>query len=99
MAVLTAGFSFATIWPFYHLLGATMTLLALFGGLVSVFSRDEFWDDVPRWLTGTVIFGFFIALDDVINHMFGIPTPLDWLFHAVILPLIRAGPETLAFLV
>ena len=79
-ALLAAAFSFATVWKFYPVTGALLSIVAL---LIAVLAPMllPFWREYaligPR---GVALLGALIALDDVAEHAFGIPTPLDWLW-------------------
>lgn len=42
------------------------------------------WDDVPQDINSLAVIGSFAMLDDVLEHTFGLPTPLDVAYkHAV----------------
>lgn len=80
-------FGFVFTWPFYPTTGA---ILSLFGPLVSIlavvagYATPEFayWDDYPvRFRAATIIFSL-VALDDAVEHAFGVWTPLDALWSA-----------------
>lgn len=77
-AIMLATFAFLTVWPFYPVTGA---VLALMGVAVAVASPLvlPFWAGYD-WLgpRGVALLGALIALDDAVEHAFGIPTPLDW---------------------
>lgn len=79
-ALLGAIFAFATVWPFYPATGALLTLagvaVAILGPVFLPFWSSYAWLG-PR---GVAILGAFVALDDVAEHAFGIPTPLEWLW-------------------
>lgn len=78
-ALLAASFAFGLVWPFYDVTGATMALATVAVAGASAFS--PFWTSYP-WIgpRGVLLLGALIALDDVAEHAFGIPTPLDWLW-------------------
>lgn len=80
-------FGFVFTWPFYPVAGA---VLSLFGPVVSImavvagYATPEFayWDDYPvRYRIATLVFSL-IALDDAVEHAFGVATPLDVLWNA-----------------
>ncbi len=78
-ALLLASFAFATVWPFYHAAGALLTLAGV--GIALASTCSPFWSLYP-WIgpRGVLLVGAIVALDDVAEHAFGTPTPLDWLW-------------------
>ena len=88
-ALLGATFAFATVWPFYSTTGALLALAGIMVAIVALFALP-FWNSYawfgPR---GLAILGALIALDDVLEHAFGVPTPLDWLWKAHIVQHIH----------
>ncbi|GAB7012040.1 hypothetical protein [Halolamina salina] len=78
-ALLAASFAFATIWKFYPQTGAALALAGIVIALASTLL--PFWSSYP-WLgpRGVLLVGAIVALDDVAEHAFGVPTPLDWLW-------------------
>ncbi len=81
-ALLTL-FAFATVWPYYHGTGAALALVGLFVALVGVCWPGGIWAVYPRRWRLVAVLGVAIALDDVIEHAFGIWTPLDAGFNEV----------------
>jgi len=85
-ALCGALFGFAFVWPFYPAVGALLTLAATAVVPVAllyerhIFSRAE--------LAGACV-GWIIAADDVLEHAFGVSTPLDILFVKYLLPAIQ----------
>jgi len=80
---LTALFAFATVWPYYHVTGALLTLAGLLVVLVGVCWPGGIWAAYPiRWRL-VAFLGVLVALDDVIEHAFGVWTPLDAGFEQV----------------
>ena len=88
-AVLGAGvglFGFLFVWQYYPAAGA---ILALAGPVVTIgavllgstgTAVGGVWDDYPpRYRVATVLFSL-VALDDAVEHGFGVPTPLDVLW-------------------
>jgi len=107
LAVLGAGsglFGFVSVWPYYPVAGA---LLALLGPVVVIaavtvgsfgLAVGDVWDDYPRRQRAAAVLLSLVALDDVVEHAFGVPTPLDVIWngylyqHAtVVFPLVAAG--------
>lgn len=89
LATAAAGasliFSFALVWPYYPEVGAIGTLLALAAMPLAAFLERDLW---TRKSVAIGLVGWLIAVDDAVEHAFGIPTPLDVLFKEVILPII-----------
>lgn len=81
-ALLGAAFAFATVWRYYHVAGALLTLallvVALAAPVVFPFWRDYAWIG-PR---GAALVGVLVSLDDAVEHAFGVWTPLDWFWKA-----------------
>jgi hypothetical protein len=59
------------------------------GVAVAAFGFGSVWRYYPT--TGAVMtgLGLLVAADDAIEHIFGVPTPLDTLWARAILPLVR----------
>ena len=81
--VVTGLFGFIFTWPWYPKGGAIMSVAAPVIIILAVslgwlgLSVGDTWDDYPvRWRIGTLL-GSLIALDDVLEHAFGWPMPLD----------------------
>ena len=89
LTLLIAVFAFGMIWPFYPIVGAVGVLMALCGTVLAVWLDRAVWQAHPRLLAGMAL-GWLIALDDAVEHAFGVPTPLDWLFAEWIYPYITA---------
>ena len=79
VGLLVAVFAFASIWTYYPETGAALSLAGVAIALVAPWL--QFWSARP-WLgaRGLLLVGALVALDDVAEHAFGIPTPLDWLW-------------------
>lgn len=59
------------------------------GLLVAGFFFALVWPYYPETgATGTLV-GILIALDDAVSHAFGVPTPLDYLWHAQLAQYIK----------
>lgn len=80
-------FGFMLTWPYYPVAGA---ILSLFGPIVSIAAvvvgyvtpEIGYWDDYPvRYRVATLIFSL-VALDDAVEHAFGVWTPLDAVWNA-----------------
>ena len=85
---LTALFAFATVWPYYHGTGAALALAGCTLALVGVCWPGGIWAAYPlRWRLVAFV-GVVVAFDDVIEHAFGVWTPLDAVFRGVIYPVI-----------
>lgn len=82
VGLLLATFAFVTVWPFYPVTGAVLALSGVLIVLGSVFL--PFWTGYG-WLgpRGVLLVGALVALDDAVEHAFGVPTPLDalWTGH------------------
>lgn len=59
------------------------------GMALSVFAFVSVWDLYPTTGATLALIGIVIALDDLLSHAFGIPTPLDELWKRVIYPVIQ----------
>ena len=84
VGLLTACFAFATVWTFYPETGAVLSIAGVLLALAS--TALPFWAGYA-WLgpRGVLLLGALVALDDVVEHAFGVPTPLDrlWINHLV----------------
>jgi len=80
---LLALFAFATIWPYYHGTGAVLALAGLMVAVIGVCWPGGMWAGYPLWWRLVAFVGVYIAADDVVEHAFGIWTPLDAGFNAV----------------
>lgn len=86
-SVMGMGFSFTFVWPFYHATGAAMSLAFLALGALAPLIRLDYWsgqEQLRRGVAHTLLYavGLLVAADDLLEHAFGIWTPLDWLFNA-----------------
>lgn len=86
-ALAGSTFSFTLAWPHYPEVGAALTLMGL-GGLVVAPAR-AYWRLRGHRLIATYYVGVLVVADDVLEHAFGIATPLDTLWTVVLLPLVR----------
>jgi len=87
-ATLGIVFGFALTWPFYAVPGAALTLafatIATVAPLVA-----PFWREYPVvGVRGVAVLGGAVSLDDAVQHAFGVLTPGEWVWVAVIHPLI-----------
>ena len=106
-----SAFGWSHMWAgAYPVLGATVTLAGLLWTAETVLRSPE-WSGV-RWTTDatgrlasvrrlltprTVAFvGALVALDDVVEHAFGVWTPLDWLWSVAIAPALAGYLRWLA---
>lgn len=80
IAIMTGLIGFVLAWRFHPVTGALLSLLG--GALGVVLPLTGQWRDYPTKWRAWVVAWSLVALDDVINHAFGIPTPLDWLYNA-----------------
>jgi hypothetical protein len=84
-------FAFLFMWPVrgYHALGALLALLAPVIAAVAVLRPESPWrrrvqkGGYPATTAVAVLLLSFGGLDDAVSHAFGVPTPLDALFHVV----------------
>ena len=79
-------FGFLSVWPYYPFAGA---ILALAGPVISLgavisgwagLAVGGVWDDYPVRMRAAVVVACLIALDDAVEHAFGVWTPLDALW-------------------
>lgn len=81
--LLISLFGFSFIWPFYPVVGSMLCLLGLSGSSGAIFR--PYWQDFPRSRVLTAVF-LAVAWDDALEHAFGLPTPLDWIWGCCIYP-------------
>ena len=107
----TGLFGFLFVWPWYPPAGASLSLagpivcvLAVLLGWVGT-PVGGVWDDYPtRYRVGVVLFAL-VALDDAVEHAFGVWTPLDALWngglyeHASLVSLVLVGAAAAAIAV
>lgn len=55
---------------------------------IALFAFIFVWRLYPRTGSTLTLIGLLIALDDVVQHIFGVPTPLDTVGNIIIKPLI-----------
>jgi len=60
------------------------------GVALSLFGFASIWPYYPATGAGFAFIGLLVALDDVIEHMTGFPTPLDQLWKIILLPIVRS---------
>lgn len=97
LSALAVFFGFLFVWPYYAVVGAAMTLFGLAAAPVAAYvDRDVFLEArSTKTAIGMAVAGWLIAVDDVIEHAFGIPTPLDLLFNEVLRPLLPSTADVL----
>lgn len=84
--ICVALFGWYHIWQWYPVTGAVLTfvapLVAITWILTGYFFLDEMtvWNEYPPIFSIMVIFWLLVALDDVVSHAFGVPTPLDFIW-------------------
>ncbi|WP_225334919.1 hypothetical protein [Halomicrobium urmianum] len=77
LAALVGLFSFVAVWPRYPSVGATLALAACALLLLAPL-RPTWWEHWPRGRQTIVVVLALVAADDVLQHAFGIVTPIDW---------------------
>jgi len=78
-------FSFMYVWPFYPIAGALLSLTCILAAAASVWRERRYYMERPR-LLGLYVLGLTIVSDDVLEHAFGWPMPLDLFFKHVMVP-------------
>lgn len=82
-AVVVALLAFLLVWPTHHVLGAALAVAATVAAVVvlgvrlvqSIRAENPLWPPLPLLIALALA---LVALDDVLQHAFGWPTPLDW---------------------
>ena len=84
-----ALFAFASIWTWYPETGAVLAVLGVAVAVVAPVALP-FWASYP-WVgpRGVALLGALVAADDVVEHAFGVATPLDWLWTTHIAQFIN----------
>jgi hypothetical protein len=59
------------------------------GVALALFGFESIWPYYPATGAGFAFIGLLIALDDVIEHMTGFPTPLDQVWKKFIQPIVH----------
>lgn len=81
--------AFTFVWPTWPaVIGALMSLGMLVAIVVSVVRERRFFEG-HMYLMALFAVGYYIAVDDVVEHAFGWPMPLDVFFKEVMVPLIN----------
>jgi len=83
-----ALFGFMYVWQYYPPVGALMTLAGLTLALAGVTWPGGMWHGYPLRWRAVALLGVAIAADDIVEHTFGVWTPLDALFRVVVVPVI-----------
>jgi predicted lysophospholipase L1 biosynthesis ABC-type transport system permease subunit len=95
--LLVAEFGFIATWPYYPATGAALALAGLTVATLPVlhavavlaarragFDRERpYWAIFP-WHAVFVCICLLVAWDDLANHAFGVPTPLDHIWNVYI---------------
>jgi len=84
VALVGSGlFGFLSVWPYYPVAGAVLSLVGAVGAVVVVLSGwvgfrvGDVWDEYPIRYRLALVGATVAGLDDAVEHAFGIPTPLD----------------------
>jgi hypothetical protein len=100
LSVLATGsglFSFLYVWPFYPVAGAIGSVVApvLVIGVVLMgwagLSVGDVWDDYPVLYRAMTIVFSILALDDAVEHAFGVWTPFDALWQAYLVDKVAVA--------
>lgn len=59
------------------------------GVIVAFYAFFFAWGTYPTVGATLSVLGLLIALDDVVNHAFGVPTPLDSLWSRFLRPVVK----------
>jgi hypothetical protein len=78
-----ALFGFLNVWRWYPVTGAALALVGTVAALAST-ARPR-WREFRRRRCAVGLM-CLVALDDLVNHAFGVPTPLDLLWVNYIYP-------------
>ena len=98
-------FGFLSVWPYYPAAGAIMALAGPVLAITAVaagtlgLTVGGVWDDYPRRMRVAVVGSCLIALDDAVEHAFGVWTPLDAAWGSGLsdsVPLVVVGIGSLA---
>lgn len=84
LCLLTGFLSFLLIWPWYPVIGASVTLVSLVVAVIPLFTRD-LWSKYPLKYRIAVALCIVIALDDAVEHAFPVGTPLDMFWKTYML--------------
>ncbi|MHB9287370.1 hypothetical protein ACKVMT_10070 [Halobacteriales archaeon Cl-PHB] len=80
-AVLAALFAFLFVWPRYAVLGAALTVAAVSTAGLSLSARLAWYREEYPWPFVLLALALVVvAADDVLQHAFGWPMPLDWVW-------------------
>jgi len=87
---LAALVGFTVTWRHYPAVGASITLVGLCAALAALVARP-YWS-AYQWVgfRGAALVALLVALDDVVQHATGWPTPLDEFWARWLHPAIRA---------
>lgn len=97
VGLLAAEFGFSLTWPYYPATGAALALVGLAVATIPVtrgvvaltahYAGREwerpYWAIFP-WQAVVVLLCLLVAWDDLLNHAFGVPTPLDHIWNVYI---------------
>lgn len=86
---LAALFAFLFVWRHYPVVGAVLSLAGLFVALAAVVGRPYWWEYQLLGFRGAALVSVAVALDDVLQHAVGTPTPLDELWRRWLFPAVR----------
>lgn len=58
---------------------------------LAVFGFASIWPYYPATGAATVLLGTLLLVDDVVSHVFGVPTPVDWVWRRLVAPNLPAN--------
>lgn len=76
-------FAFGSVWPTFPVLGASMTIVASVWLGVAIVSLRE--STFGWWLA---VGGYLLLVDDVLQHSFGWPMPVDVVWNLILSPAV-----------
>lgn len=85
-SILLGLFGFLFVWRYYPVTGAVMSLAGLAGAAIGLLrSTWDAWDRKIRLAIGVLL---LVAADDALEHAFGLPMPLDYIWKVYLLPIV-----------
>ena len=84
VGVLVGLFAFLIVWTWRPVIGATLAHVGPLAALAWMWRPGNAWGRLyPRRVQLVATTAILVGLDDIIEHAWPVPSPLDWGFHVL----------------